>query len=271
MPRSEIVTFLSDYGLQDEFVGVCHGVMLKIAPHVTIIDVHHGILRQDIRHGAIVFEQAIGFLPEGVHLAVVDPGVGSDRRAIAVQATSGQVFVGPDNGLLLPAVDRAGGASLAVELTKEDFQLVPVSRTFQGRDVFAPAAAHVASGVELSELGPKLEIDGLIRLEIPEAWIHDDHLHAEVLQVDRFGNLQLSFDRSQLEKIGLDDGTVEVRLEGHRLNVLLGGSFADVASGEFVLVEDSYGHLSLAVNNGDAAARLRARARSTAIVGPLNR
>lgn len=271
MPR-DVVSFLSDYGLQDEFVGVCHGVMLKIAPHVTIIDVHHGIMRQDIRHGAIVLEQAIGYLPEGVHLAVVDPGVGSRRRAVAIQTASGQVFVGPDNGLLMAAVDRAGGPSVAVELTNERFLLSPISRTFQGRDVFAPSAAHIASGVELDDLGPEVDLEALIRLEIPEAWIHDDHLHAEVLQVDRFGNLQLDFDRTHLEKIGLSNGeTVEVRLEGHRLNVLFANAFADVAGGEFVLIEDSYQHLSLAINNGDAAARLRARARSTAIVGPLNR
>src|SRR5918992_4118720 len=119
--------------------------MLKIAPHLRIIDIHHAVLRQDIRHGAVVLEQALSYMPRGVHLAVVDPGVGSKRRAIAVETSAGQVFVGPDNGLLMPAVERAGGPVRTHELTNEKYLLTPVSRTFQGRDVFAPAAAHIAS------------------------------------------------------------------------------------------------------------------------------
>jgi S-adenosylmethionine hydrolase len=272
MAGREIVTFLSDYGLEDEFVGVCHGVMLKIAPRLTIVDVHHNILRQDIRHGAVVLEQSVGYMPEAVHLAVVDPSVGSGRRAVVIRAASGAMLVGPDNGLLLPAAARLGGVEAAYELTNPDFLLTPISNTFQGRDVFAPSSAHLAMGVDPAELGPPVEPPALIVLEIPDAWIHEDHLHAEVLQVDRFGNLQLNLDRSLLDKIGLSDGVeLEVRLEGRRLTVAQGDTFSTVASGEFVVVEDSYGHLSLAVNNGDAAATLRARAGSTAIVGPSTR
>lgn len=268
--KRDIVTFLSDYGLEDEFVGVCHGVILGIAPHLRIIDVHHNILRQDIRHGAVVLRQASRFLPESVHLAVVDPSVGTKRRAVAIETGWGEVFVGPDNGLLIPAGKDRGGIKRAFELTDERFQLTPVSRTFQGRDVFAPTAAHIANGAAPSELGPPVEVEDLVQLEIPEAWIHDDHLHAEVLQVDRFGNLQLNFLRSHLEKVDLLEGaTVEVRLEGHRLRIPYAGRFADVKSGEFVLVEDSYHYLSLAINKGDAAARLRARPGSTVIVGPI--
>ncbi|MDQ3940939.1 MAG: SAM-dependent chlorinase/fluorinase [Actinomycetota bacterium] len=270
MNKREIVTFLSDYGLEDEFVGVCHGVILGIAPHLRIIDVHHNILRQDIRHGAVVLRQSVRFLPDSVHLAVVDPSVGTTRRAIAVETGWGEVFVGPDNGLLVPAAIERGGIKRAFELTDERFQLTPVSHTFQGRDVFAPAAAHIANGADPSALGPAIKPDDLVQLEIPEAWIHDDHLHAEVLQVDRFGNLQLNFLRPHLEKIDLAEGSVlEVRLEGHRLRVPFGGRFADVKAGEFVLVEDSYHYLSLAINKGDAAAHLRARPRSTVIVGPV--
>ena len=268
MKRREVVTFLSDYGLQDEFVGVCHGVMLRIAPHLKIIDVHHNILRQDIRHGAIVLEQTIRFIPDSVHLAVVDPAVGSARRAVVIESGWGELFVGPDNGLLLPAADSSGGARRAYEIVDQRFMLTPVSRTFQGRDVFAPATAHIANGVDPAELGPAIDPTGLVRLELSEAWVHDDHWHAEVLQVDRFGNLQLNLGGSNLESLQLSNGDlVEVRLEGHRLKVPVGRTFADVKPGEFVLVEDSYKQLSLAVNKGDAAARLRARAGSTAIVG----
>jgi S-adenosylmethionine hydrolase len=267
--RREVVTFLSDYGLEDEFVGVCHGVMLRIAPWLKVVHVHHNILRQDIRHGSIVLQQAIAFLPEAVHLAVVDPSVGSSRKAVAVEAVSGAVFVGPDNGLLLAAVQRCGGIGRAFEIRNEDYLLLPVSHTFQGRDVFAPAAAHVAAGVDPAELGPAVHPADLVRLEVLEAWLHDDHLHAEVLQVDRFGNLQLNLDRTHLDEVRLAGrDRVEIRMEGHRLNVVVGSTFADVDAGAFVLVEDSYQRMSLAINNGDAASKLRARAGSTAIVGP---
>jgi S-adenosyl-L-methionine hydrolase (adenosine-forming) len=272
MPGGSIVTFLSDYGLQDEFVGVCHGVMLRIAPELTIVDIHHNILRQDIRHGAVVLEQAVGFMPDAVHLAVVDPSVGTGRRAVVVRSSSGALLVGPDNGLLLPAADKLGGVGAAFELTNEEHLLTPVSNTFQGRDVFAPASARLAMGLEASELGPPVDPELLVKLEIPEAWVHEDHLHAEVLQVDRFGNLQLNLDRPLMDKVSLGtEEVLEVRLEGRRLNIVQGATFSDVASGEFVVVEDSYGHLSLAINNGDAAATLRARAGSTVIVGPNTR
>lgn len=265
-----MVTFLSDYGLQDEFVGVCHGVMLRIAPKLRIVDLHHYILRQSVRHGAIVLQQSVQFLPDAVHLAVVDPSVGSDRLAIVIETGQDRVFVGPDNGLLIPAAECYGGITRAFQIANEAFLLNPVSRTFQGRDVFAPAAAHLANGVDLAELGPQLDPAELVRLEISDAWIHDDHLHGEVLQVDRFGNLQLNFGPAELDKIGVGiRETVEVRMEGHRLQVPVGETFADVDAGQYVLVEDSYNFLSLAINKGDAAARLRARAGSTAIVGPI--
>jgi S-adenosyl-L-methionine hydrolase (adenosine-forming) len=268
MRRREIVTFLSDYGLEDEFVGVCHGVMLKIAPQLKIVDIHHNILRQDIRHGAIVLQQSVPYLPDSVHLAVVDPGVGSGRRAVAVESSWGELFVGPDNGLLLPAVEALGGMKAAFAITDERFLLTPISRTFQGRDVFAPAAAHIANGVDPSELGESVEESELVHLQVPQAWIHDDHLHAEVLQVDRFGNLQFDLERKQLEEVGLLNGDkIEVRVEGHRVSVPVGRSFGDVEAGEFVMIEDSYRYLSLAVNKGDAAAKLRAGAGSTAIIG----
>ena len=266
---SRIVTFLSDYGLEDEFVGVCHGIMLKIAPDLKIIDVHHNILRQDIRHGAVVLKQSVPFLPDSVHLAVVDPSVGSKRRAVALETGWGEVFVGPDNGLLIPAALACGGIKKAFELTDQRFLIRPVSRTFQGRDVFSPAAAHIANGADPSDLGPPIEPDDLVPLEIPEAWVHDDHLHAEILQVDRFGNLQMNFGPSKLGEVSIEQGVrLEVRLEGHRLKVPFAKTFADVKADEFVLVEDSYHYLSLAINKGDAAAKLRAKSGSTAIVGP---
>lgn len=267
--RHNTVTFLSDYGLEDEFVGVCHGVMLSIASHIRVIDLHHNILRQDIRHGAIVLQQAIHFMPESVFLAVVDPGVGSVRRALVVETGWGNAMVGPDNGLLIPAATVSGGVRRAFEIADRRFLLTPVSHTFQGRDVFAPVTAHLANGIDPAEFGPRVAPDDLVGLEVPQAWVHDDHLHAEVLQIDRFGNLQFNIHRSHLQGAALADGDdLEVRIEGHRLSVRFATAFADVDPGEFVLVEDSYRFLSLAVNKGDAAESLRARAGSTAIIGP---
>lgn len=272
MSKRDFISFLSDYGLEDEFVGVCKGVILRTAPKVQIIDVHHCILRQQIRHGAIVLQQSLQFLPQSVHLAVVDPSVGSGRRAVAVETEGGEILVGPDNGLLIPAASSAGGAARAFELRNERYLLTPVSQTFQGRDVFSPAAAHIANGVELAELGPEIAVSDLVPLEVPEAWPHNDHLHAEVLQVDRFGNLQLNVRRARLEEVGLADlERLEVRMEGHRIVSTYASTFSDVGVDEFVVVEDSYRQLSLAVNNGDAAARLRATAGSTAIIGPPRR
>jgi S-adenosylmethionine hydrolase len=267
--RREVVTFLSDYGLEDEFVGVCHGVMLRIAPWLKVVHLDHNILRHDIRHGSIVLQQSVSYLPDAVHLAVVDPSVGSDRRSVVIRCRSEAVFVGPDNGLLLPAAEGCGGVRDAYEIKEERYLLTPVSRTFQGRDVFAPAAAHVARGVDPSELGPHVDPSGLVRLEIAEAWMHDDHLHAEVLQVDRFGNLQLNLTADVVHQLDLPSAArLEVRMEGHRLNVPFAKTFSDVEPGEFVLVEDSYRRVSLAINHGDAASKLQAGARSTAIVGP---
>jgi S-adenosyl-L-methionine hydrolase (adenosine-forming) len=215
-------------------------------------------------------QQSVAYVPDSVHLAVVDPTVGSDRKPIALETGWGEIFVGPDNGLLVPAAKSTGGIQRVHEIADQSFMLRPISRTFQGRDIFAPATAHIASGVDLSELGPPIDPEDVASLEIPEAWIHDDHLHGEVLQVDRFGNLQLNFAREHLEKCELaNGGNLEVRLEGHRLHVPLATHFADVKPGEFVLVEDSYRQLSLAVNKGDAKSQLRAKAGSTVIVGPI--
>lgn len=272
MKKRAIVTFLSDYGLQDEFVGICHGVLLRIAPHIRIVDIHHNILRQDIRHGAVVLSQTVSYVPDSVHLAVVDPTVGTLRRAVVIESSWGELFIGPDNGLLMPAAEATGGVRRAFDITDNRFLLTPVSKTFQGRDVFSPTTAHVANGVDPSEFGPQIPPDELIPLTVPDAWIHEDHLHTEVLQVDRFGNLQLNFHMELLDKVGLrDEEMLEVRLEGHRLRVPFVGTFSDVEAGSFVLVEDSYRYMSLAINKGDAAAKLRARTGSTAIVGPVAR
>jgi len=175
------ITFLSDFGLQDDFVGTCHGVIKSIAPEVQIIDVTHGISPQHVLQVALVLANTTPYMPSGVHLAVVDPGVGSSRRPLAMRSGDGRLFVGPDNGLLLPAAERLGGIAAVHELANADYALDIVSRTFHGRDLFAPAAAHLASGVELELLGPPVAVDALARLDLPEPEIGESRIRATVL------------------------------------------------------------------------------------------
>ena len=258
MPR--IITFLTDFGLADDFVGTCHGVIKRIAPEAEVIDITHGIAPQQVLQGALVLANTVAYMPEGVHLAVVDPGVGGARRALALRSGDGRLFVGPDNGLLLPAADRCGGVAEAHELTNSDYALDQVSRTFHGRDLFAPAAAHLACGVALAELGPPLAPDALARLELPEADVGRSRIGATVLYVDHFGNVQLNVTREHLDSMGVAPGRrVELDLSGDRYYAVAARTFADARSGDLVLYEDSYRNVSIAISNGNAADLLRAQ------------
>ena len=248
------VTFLSDFGLQDEYVGSCHGVIKRIAPEAQIIDITHGIRPTRVLHGALVLLHTLPYMPTGVHLAVVDPGVGSQRRALALRGSDGRFYVGPDNGLLLPAVEHLGGLEAAHELTNPDYALPSVSRTFHGRDLFAPAAAHLSRGVPIEELGPAADPTGLVRLDLPEPHIGASRIGATVLDIDRFGNIQLNLRRDQLAEAGISPGTsVEVERLGERYDAVAAQTFADARSGDLILYEDSWGAVSVAIREGSAA------------------
>src|SRR5437763_12902675 len=207
------VTFLTDFGLQDDFVGTCHGVIKSIAPDVEIIDVTHGISPQHVLQGALVLANTTSYMLAGVHLAVVDPGVGSSRRPLALRSGDGRLFVGPDNGLLVPAAERLGGIEAVHELANPDYALESVSRTFHGRDLFSPAAAHLVSGVAVEELGPPLAADALARLDIPTPDIGENRIRATVLYIDRFGNVQLNLTREHMQQAeGTPGPTIELEL-----------------------------------------------------------
>jgi S-adenosylmethionine hydrolase len=254
------ISFLSDFGLRDDFVGTCHGVMKLIAPEAQIIDVTHGIPPQQILQGAMVLASTLPYLPVGVHLAVIDPGVGSPRRALALRDTDGRVFVGPDNGLLVPAAERAG-IDAVHELANPAYALGTISRTFHGRDIFAPAAAHVASGVGLGELGPPLTPDALVRLDLPRPQIGQARIGATILYVDSFGNIALNVTRDEMTQVGIVPGAqVEVELAGERVYAIAARTFADARAGDIILYEDSYGNMSVAISGGNAAQMLLARA-----------
>lgn len=255
------ITFLSDFGLRDDFVGTCHGVIARIAPAATIIDITHGIEPQAVLQGALVLANTIPYMPEGVHLAVVDPGVGSDRRALAVRDTSGRVYVGPDNGLLVPAAEKQGGVADAWQLNNPQYMLDPVSKTFHGRDVFAPAAAHLAVGLDPAELGPPVEPGSLARLELPEPQVGGSRIGATVLYVDRYGNVQLNLSRADLQRAGVVPGRrVELDLGVDRYYAIAARAFADARPGDIILYEDSYENIAVAITDGNAAEMFGLRA-----------
>jgi len=248
------LTSLSDFGLRDDFVGTCHGVIKRIAPDVEIIDITHGLDPGRVLQGALVLANTLPYMPPGVHLAVVDPGVGSARRPLALRDREGRLYVGPDNGLLLPAAERFGGIESAHELANPEYALEHVSRTFHGRDLFSPAAAHLALGVDPAELGPPIDPDALARLDLPEPDLSGGRMVATVLYVDRFGNVQLNLQGAHLEQMNVVPGTrVELRLATARYFAVAARTFADARAGDLILYEDSYGGVSLAINRGDAA------------------
>ena len=234
------ITFLSDFGLKDDFVGTCHGVMKTIAPDAQIIDITHGIPPQAVLEGALVLANTIGYMPVGVHLAVVDPGVGGPRRPLALRDREGRLFVGPDNGLLLPAASRVGIAE-AHELANPKYALQTISRTFHGRDLFSPAAAHLANGVSLEELGPPLDPEALVSLDVPEPVLAAGAVVATLLYVDSFGNVALNLKREHVEQMGIVSGKVELELAGERYYAVMARTFADARPGDVILYEDSYG------------------------------
>lgn len=244
------ISFLSDYGHRDDFVGVCHGVIARIAPQARVIDVTHGIARHDVRSGALILRRALPFLPAGVHLGVVDPQVGGDRRAVALRtAEEDRILVGPDNGLLALAARRFGGAVEAVDIGRSPLRLEPVSATFHGRDLFAPVAAHLAAGTELATAGDPIDPDELSDMEMPLAHADGEELVAHAIAFDRFGNVTLDVEHEELASFGLRLG-LQMTVNGR--DAVYATTFADVAPGEMLVYEDAYRTLALAVNRGSA-------------------
>jgi S-adenosylmethionine hydrolase len=267
------LSFLTDYGTQDGFVASCHGVMAGLAPQARVIDVTHEVPRHDVRRGATLLAAVVPYLPESVHLAVVDPGVGTARRGVAVVTPRG-VLVGPDNGLLCEAADALGGPTSAFELTDPRYRLPAVSATFHGRDVFAPAAAHVAAGLDPSALGSAVPPGTLVRLPEPVARlvgngpqpveagpVEGRSVEAEVVHADRFGNVQLAADARLLDAAGIGPGS-PVLLSGPagRWQLHRAETFGSVPPGEPLLFVDSSGRAALAVNQGSAATAFALRA-----------
>lgn len=254
--RYDTVTFMSDYGTVDEFVGVVHSVIRSIAPEVAVIDLTHQVPPYDVRAGALTLARSAQYLRAGVVVAVVDPGVGGERRAIAVEVGDGQsVLVGPDNGLLAPAVAMVGGATRAFELTNSAYHLAAPGPTFDGRDIFAPVAAHLCAGVPLEELGTEIDPNTLRPSTIPIAQPDGDVLLAEALWVDQFGNVQLNVDPDEIADMG-DMITVTVTANGRRRSAPRIETFGGLGVGEVGIIVDSYGLIAIVANQGSAAEEL---------------
>jgi S-adenosylmethionine hydrolase len=264
------ITFLSDYGLDDEFVGVCHAVIARRCPEARVIDLTHAIPRHDVQTAAVLLRATLPYLPTGIILAVVDPGVGASvprgRRAVAVRTVEQdrlpvpfRVLVGPDNGLLMPVCERLGGVAEAFDVERSPERLEPVSATFHGRDIFAPVAAALADGAPLSSLGEPLDPAELCRLNLPVAVMTPDGLELHVLHCDTFGNVILDGQIEQLAELGVEAGQeVSVRSAGGVHRATVARTFGDVDPGGLLLYQDGLGMLALAVNRGSAAEMLGA-------------
>lgn len=264
-----MITFLSDYGVSDDFVGVCHGVIATICPQARVIDITHGIPAHNVRAGAVVLREALAYMPQGVHLAIVDPGVGGDRRAVALRLSDGRLLVGPDNGLLWPAAQAAGGPEQAVDIGQSRFSLEPVSATFHGRDIFAPVAARLAGGAELAQAGEPCDSEGLTQLELALPRVEAGTLVAHVLYADQFGNLQLDAGDDDVRAVEMG-GRVTLQVGSRAWEAQRARTFADVEAGELLVYEDSYHRLAIAVRNASAAQRLSLDADDEVRIRPVD-
>ena len=243
------ISFLSDFGVSDEFVGVVHSVLRSIAPEVEVIDITHGVPPHDVRAGSLALARSVEYLCPGIVVAVVDPGVGTDRRRIAVEVGEGEsVLIGPDNGLLAPAVAMVGGPKQVIELTNSNFHLTTSSTTFDGRDVFAPVAAHLANGVPLTELGDPIDPNSLMPAIIPVSYIEEEILFTEVLWIDQYGNIQLN--------IGIEDlpeGQLQIKIGERTYPTNVVSAFDQIPEGGVGLIVDSAGLIAVASLRSSAA------------------
>lgn len=261
--RYDTISMLTDYGTSDEFVGVVKAVIRDLAPHTMVIDLTHGIAPFDVRAGSLALARSIGYVPSGVVLGIVDPGVGTSRRAVAIEVADGEgVLIGPDNGLLAPAVAMVGGAGRAVELDDPQYHLPQVAgATFAGRDIFAPAAAHICNGVDLAELGSAVDVELLMPGVVPLPQGDDDTVIAQVLWVDRFGNAQLNVSPDDVPAAWGD--TIAVRASaptdptgGTTRHARRASTFAELTGGAVGLVVDSSGLLAIVLDQRSAAVEL---------------
>ncbi len=270
---ADLISFTSDFGLTEEWVGTVKGVILSINPGAVIVDIAHEIPPFDISKGAFLLAAALPHLPVGVHLAVVDPGVGTRRLAVALRAARGDMLVGPDNGILMPAAERLGGVSEAYFLDNQEFFRHPVHPTFHARDIFAPVAAHLSLGADPRDMGSPMDPGNLA----PAPWVRaregEGAVYAAVVDVERFGSLRLNAYPEQVKALGYREGEkVLLGIGEEEVVAVLASTFGEVGAGEVLLYEDSSGVMAVGVNGGDLASRTRSRPGDTVVIyGPGDR
>ncbi len=260
--RPPFISLLSDFSLRDPSAGIMRAVVAGICPEAIVVDLSHEVDKFAIRDGALLLWSAVPFLPVGTHVAVIDPGVGTARKGLAIETARGDCLVGPDNGLLMPAAARLGGITAVHLLESPRYSLPEVSSSFHGRDVFAPAGAHLAAGVPIEELGRAVDPRRLVALEWPRPEIRPDHLRAQAIYLDTFGNVKLSALTEDIESAmpGLEIGD-ELLLRageteaGRDVDVAWVRTFGEVSDGAVLLTADSYGRVALSVRQGSAAER----------------
>jgi len=257
------ISLLSDWGARDPSAAICRSVVMGIAPEALIVDITHEVEKYNIGHGALMLWCALPFMPIGAHMAVIDPGVGTARRPIAIETARGDYLIGPDNGLLLPGAQRLGGVVRAHLIENAQYRLPVVTSTFHGRDLFAPAAAHLALGVPLESIGPEIDSAELIDIDWPPVVVRPAELETTVIYRDTFGNLKLAgLTADLLDALeGIEHGdSVSVRLGSgkstRRVDMAWAPTFGEVELGGHLLYEDSYGRLCIAQNQGNAAESL---------------
>ncbi len=260
------VSLLTDFGARDPSAGICKAVVLGIAPDALVVDITHDVRKFAVRDGALLLWCAVPYLPIGAHVAVVDPGVGTERRGIAIETSRGDYLVGPDNGLLVPAASRLGGIVRVHTLENPQYRLPVITSSFHGRDIFSPGAAHLAMGVPLEFVGPAVDPRTLVLLDWPEPQVYDGLLRSSIVYLDTFGNVKLSALGGHMLNAfgGLREGEwLYLRIEddtySRDLRVPWEGTFGRVPVGQVLVYEDSYGRLCMAVNQGSAAATLGLR------------
>lgn len=255
-----VITLITDFG-HSEFPGICRAVIKRLCPEAEIVDISHAVPPFDVRAGALVLRDAAPYLPVGIHVVIVDPGVGTARRALALRTRRGDVLVGPDSGVLLPGAKRLGGVQAAVAIQNPDALLHPTSATFHGRDVFCPAAARLAAGLPFEALGPAVDPAGLVRPDLPEPVLGEGVLRGQILTFDSFGSARTNIPSDLVARLGVRPGDpVEVDLDGRPLRAPFVTTYADVPPGEVCLLIDSAWDLAIAVNRGSARERLGLRA-----------
>lgn len=259
-----VVSFLSDYGLEDEFVGVVKGVIGSFSPSTPIIDITHNILAHDVRAGSLALARAVQYLPEGIVLAIVDPGVGTDRKAIAVETNEGgKIFIAPDNGLLPPALSLFGGVKKVVELNNEQYHIKAFGGTFAGRDIFAPAVGQLLVGTNLEDLGDRVETHDLKPSLLPVPKISSKYLEAQVLWIDHFGNVQLNLDAQDIDFL---DNNLSLAINGQTMDAKRVKTYQDIVEHQVGLLVDSYGMACLSMNCQSAALALDLKTSSKVVL-----